>query len=75
MKPKRYIVWSTNKINLKDKFQRKWYIAQVLQHGRSEDIALLDWQEIENLLPDLHLPSHIKNLWEVYFYDKGSRDH
>jgi hypothetical protein len=68
MKPKRHIVWSTNKeIDLNDPWQRKWYITQVLTHGREEDIAELDWDEVKELLSTLDLPRHIKSLWESYF--------
>ncbi|OFW55353.1 MAG: hypothetical protein A2V52_04835 [Actinobacteria bacterium RBG_19FT_COMBO_54_7] len=67
MRPKRYIVWSTDEVDLDDPFQRKWYIKQVLTYGRAEDIAALDWDEIESLLPELDLPRHIKAMWEAYF--------
>lgn len=68
MKPKRYIVWSTNKeIDLNDPWQRKWYIEQVLCHGRTEDIAELDWNEVKELLPELNLPKPVRSLWEHYF--------
>lgn len=43
MRPKRYIVWSTEEVDLDDPFQKTWYIKQVLTHGRTEDIAALDW--------------------------------
>jgi hypothetical protein len=68
IKPKRYIVWSTDKeIDLSNPWQKKWYIKQVLTKGRAEDIAELDWEEIKNLLPELELPEDIKSLWEDYF--------
>ena len=67
MKPKRYIVWSRDKIDLRDPWQKKWYIKQVLINGRAEDIALLNWEEIKCLLRELELPLYIKNLWEDYF--------
>ena len=70
MNPKRYIIWSTKNIDLQDPFQRKWYIQQVLTHGRAEDIRRLNWEEIRQLLPDLNLPSHIRSLWERYFEEK-----
>jgi hypothetical protein len=66
MQPKRYIVWSKNEIDLADPWQRKWYIQQVLTHGRAEDIAELDWEEIKRLLPELNLPKEIRSLWEDY---------
>lgn len=68
IKPKRYIVWSTNKeIDLDDPRQRKWYIEEVLAHGRAEDIAELDWEEVRKLLPELNLPKRVRILWEDYF--------
>ena len=67
MRPQRYIVWSKNEIDLNDPFQKKWYIKQVLTHGRAEDVASLDWEEIMRLLPELDLPADIKRLWEDYF--------
>jgi hypothetical protein len=72
IKPKKYIVWSTDKeINLDDPFQRKWYIQQVLTYGRTEDIMELDWEDIRRLLPELRLPKTIRALWEEYFASKG----
>jgi len=67
MKPKRYIVWSKKEIDLNDPWQRKWYMQQVLTHGRSEDVAELDWEEIKRLLPELNLPKEVRGLWEDYF--------
>jgi len=68
MRPKRYIVWSTNKeIDLNNLWQKKWFIKQVLTHGRAEDIAELDWNEVKRLLPELNLPERVRNLWEDYF--------
>ena len=67
MQPKRYIVWSKNEIDLADPWQRKWYIQQVLTHGRAEDIAELDWEEIKRLLPEINLPKDVRRLWEDYF--------
>jgi len=67
MQPKRYIVWSKNKIDLNDSWQRKWYIKQVLTYGRSEDIAQLDWEEVRMMLDELNLTPDIKRLWENYF--------
>jgi hypothetical protein len=70
MKPKRHIVWSKNEIELSDSWQRKWYIQQVLTHGRAEDVAELNWEEVKSLLKDLNLPQPIKRLWEGYFNAK-----
>jgi hypothetical protein len=67
MRPSRYIVWSTDDVDLKDPFQKKWFMKQVLTHGRSEDIAALDWDEVRTLIPELDLPVEIAALWEDYF--------
>lgn len=67
MKVKRHTVWSTKEINLKDEFQRRWYIQQVLIHGRAKDIEELNWEEINEILPFLNLPIEIRKLWENYF--------
>lgn len=67
MRPKRYIVWSREELDLSDPFQRNWYIKQVLTHGRAEDVAALDWDELKGLLPQLDLPEEIATLWKEYF--------
>jgi hypothetical protein len=67
MQPKRYIVWSKNEIDLEDPWQRKWYIQQVLTHGRSEDVILLDWEEISMFFREISLPHEVRSLWEDYF--------
>ena len=61
--PPRHIVWSTDRLNLADPFQRKWYIRQVIEHGRTEDIASLDLDEVARLLNELNLPPHLYSLW------------
>lgn len=50
-------------MDLADPFQRTWYIRQVLEHGRSADIAALDLDEVASLLDELNLPPHLYNLW------------
>ena len=65
-RPPRHIVWSTDRIDLADPFQRRWYLRQVLMHGRAEDIAQLDLAEIEQELEALQLPEHIDRLWRCY---------
>jgi len=50
MKVPRYIVWSTDRINTADPFQRRWLLRQILTHGRAEDVRALDMQEIRWLL-------------------------
>lgn len=54
--PPRHIVWSTDRLELADPFQRKWYIRQVIEHGRADDIASLDLDEMARLLVELNLP-------------------
>ena len=68
MKIKPYIVWyaDTDKIDLKDKWTKKWYIQQVLVHGRFEDIGGLDFKEVKKALPSLYGYRNIKSLWEDY---------
>ncbi len=70
--PPRYIVWSTDQVDLADPFQRKWYLRQVLTHGRAEDIAGLDLEEVARLLDDLNLPPHVHSLWEFFLDGRDS---
>jgi hypothetical protein len=63
----RYILWSTDHINLEDPFQRRRLLRQILTHGRAEDIRKLDLEEIERELDSLDLPSEIDSLWRTYF--------
>ena len=63
MWPPRHIVWSTDKLDLEDSFQRKWYICQVIEHGRAEDVARLDLGELASLLPELGLTPYLYSLW------------
>jgi hypothetical protein len=67
MRPKKYIVWSTDEVDQNDPFQKMWFVKQVLTHGRAEDIAALDWDEVKALMPELDLPEEIAALWEDYF--------
>jgi len=66
VRPPVYIVWSTDKIDLSDPFQRRWYIQQVLTHGRLEDVRTLDVDEVSDLLDDLILPDDVRSLWKTY---------
>ena len=70
----RHVVWSTREVNLEDPWQRRWYIQQVLIHGRAEDVAALDWEEVRRLLPELRLPSEVRRLWEAYFRKSALKD-
>lgn len=42
LRPPLHVIWSTDKIDLSAPFQRRWYIQQVLFHGRAEDVRSLD---------------------------------
>ena len=70
IKPPRHIIWSTDEIDLEDSFQRRWYIRQVLLHGRAEDIRTLDLEEVARLLDQLHLPSDVYHLWKAFFEER-----
>ncbi len=73
MRPKAYIVWSKRELDLSDPWQRRWYLKQVLLHGRSEDVSALDWEEIKQALPELDLPPDVRALWEGYFAREEAR--
>ena len=62
----RYIVWSTDKIDPADPFQRRWLLKQILTHGRAEDIHALDLQEIKRELDHLDLPPNLYSLWKRF---------
>jgi len=69
-----YIVWyaDIDKLDLKDPWVKKWWIQQVLIHGRLEDIIKLDFGEVKKTLPYLQLDYKIKSLWEDYFKAKDA---
>ena len=67
LRPPTYIVWSTDQIDLSDPFQRRWYIQQVLTHGRMEDIRTLDVDEIAAVLDEIILPEDVRSLWQRFF--------
>jgi len=71
MKPKRYIVWSADEVDLDDPWQRKWYIRQVLTRGRMEDVRTLDPAEVDSLLDALDLPNEIDALWRDLLRGEG----
>jgi len=64
--PPRHIVWSTDQLDLSDPYQRRWYLQQVLTHGRSEDIRSLDLEEIRRELENLNLPPDVYSLWKSF---------
>jgi hypothetical protein len=66
LSPPAYIVWSTDQIDLSDPFQRRWYLQQVLTHGRAEDIRILNLEEIAAGLDEMILPEDIRSLWERF---------
>lgn len=72
-----YIVWYTdiNRLNLEDPWIRKWWIQQVLIHGRMEDIKQLDFNDVKRFLPTLNLDYKIKSLWEDYFRHPDANTH
>jgi len=66
LRPPAYIVWSTDQIDLSDPFQHRWYIQQVLMHGRTEDIRALKLDEVTAVLDDLILPEDVRCLWRSF---------
>jgi hypothetical protein len=70
--PPPHIVWSTDSVDLSDPFQRRWYIRQVLTHGRAEDIGALDLDEVASLLDDLYLPPHLYDLWKRFLESRDA---
>ena len=66
LRPPIYIVWSTDKIDLSDPFQLRWYMQQVLTYGRMEDIRALDLEEVAAALDNLSLPKDVRSLWQRF---------
>lgn len=64
--PPRYIVWSTDAVDLNDSFQKRWLLRQTLTHGRAEDVRVLDLEEIRRELDQLDLPKEIESLWRRF---------
>ena len=64
--PPIHIVWSTDRLDLADPFQRKWYVRQIIEHGRAEDVATLDLDEVTRVLDELNLPPHLYSLWSQF---------
>ena len=67
----RHLVWNTDDLDLNDPVQRRWYIRQVLLHGRAEDIRTLDLQEVAALLDEWNLPRPVYRLWKTFLTRKG----
>jgi hypothetical protein len=72
-RPARHIVWSTDRLDLSDPFQRRWYLRQVLMHGRANDIGQLDLAEVERELQELHLPDELAHLWTGFLEQHAVR--
>jgi hypothetical protein len=66
LRPPTYIVWSTDQIDLSDPFQHRWYIQQVLTHGRAEDILALNLDEIAAMLDEIIMPEDVRSLWQRF---------
>lgn len=64
--PPRHLVWSTDRLDLADPFQRKWYIRQIIEHGKAQDVASLDLDEVARLLDELNLPPYLHSLWSRF---------
>ena len=64
--PPIYISWSAGQLDLSDPFQRRWYIQQVLTHGRAEDVRALDLDDITDLFDQLTLPPDVHSLWQRF---------
>ncbi len=73
MKIPRYIVWSTDRIDTADPFQRRWLLRQILTHGRAEDVCALDLQEVRRELETLDLPQHLYSLWKYFLESEYAR--
>lgn len=69
----RYIVWSTDRLDVNDPSQRRWLLRQILTHGRAEDIRALDLDEIARELDALNLPRHVYSLWKRYLESRGGK--
>jgi len=72
--PPRYIVWSTDAVDLNDPFQKRWLLRQTLTHGRAEDVRALDLEDIRRELDQLDLPKEIESLWRRFLEYLDARD-
>ena len=69
----RYIVWSIDRLQLDDPFQRRWLLKQTLTHGRAEDIRKLSLNEIALELDNLNLSDEVYSLWKRYLEYRNVR--
>ncbi len=72
IRPPRHVAWSTDRLDMADDFQRKWYIRQVIEHGLAEDIAHLDLNEVARVLPELNLPPYLHSLWARFLESRDA---
>ena len=72
LRPPIYIVWSTDQVDLSDPFQLRWYMQQMLTHGRMEDIRALDLKEVAAALDNLSLPEDVRSLWKRFLELRGA---
>ena len=70
----KHIVWyaDTAKLDWGNPWVRRWYMREILIHGRMADVLTLDWNEIKADLDGLDLPRPIDNLWRDYFATEKS---
>ena len=61
--PPRHLVWSTDKIDPRDPFQKRWLLRQTLMYGTAQDIRLLELADIQENLESLNLPDEIESLF------------
>jgi hypothetical protein len=73
--PPRYLVWSTDAVDLSDPFQKRWLLRQTLMHGRAEDVRALKLMDIEQELDQLDLPMEIESLWRRYLEYSNAGSH
>lgn len=71
--PPRHLVWSTDRIDPSDPFQRRWLLRQILTHGTEADIRSLNLDEVERELDDLQLPAPIDSLWRLFLGARNAR--
>lgn len=75
IQPPRHIVWSTDRVDLNDPFQKRWLLRQTLMYGKAEDIGALNLADIRKELNQLNLPKGIESLWRRYleYCDAGRK--
>jgi hypothetical protein len=66
----KHIYWSCREqpsVDMRDPAQKKWFLEQTLAHGTMADIRALNLVDVEEALPFLRLPRHVRALWGDYF--------